>query len=72
MGLLSIYLEKLIHPEKKGLFRTFYKPGTSFYQFSREMQKKHPLIITNQKIESGFFPLIDIFEDTLFGAYILV
>lgn len=72
MGLLSVYFEKLIPPEKKGLFRTYYNPGTSFYQFSREMQKKHPLTITNQKIASGFFPLIDIYEDTLFGAYILV
>lgn len=72
MGLLSIYLEKLIHPEKRGLYKTYYKPGTSFYHFSEEMKNKNPLKITNSKIESGFFPLIDMDEDTRFGAYLLV
>lgn len=72
MGLLSIYFERLIHSEKKGLFRIYYKPGISFYQFSKEMGKKYPLKITNYKIESGFFPLIDISKDTRFGAYIIV
>ena len=72
MGLLSLYLEKLIHPDKKGIYRIFYKPGITFLQFKKDMEKKYPLKISNNKIESGFFPLTDVFEDTLFGAYILV
>jgi hypothetical protein len=36
------------------------------------MAIQYPLRITNNKIESGFFPLIDASENTLFGAYILV
>jgi len=72
MGLLSLQLEKLIHPEKKGIFRTFYKPGKSFCEYVNEMSVKYPLKISNYKIESGFFPLVDANENTLFGAFLLV
>ncbi len=72
MGLLSLYLEKLIHSDKKGIYRIFYKPGITFNQFKNDMEKKYPLKISNNKIESGFFSLTEAFEDTLFGAYILV
>lgn len=72
MGLLSLRLEKLIHPKKKGIYRIFYNPGTTFLAFKKEMENKHPLKILNHKIESGFFPLTEVFDDTLFGAYILV
>jgi hypothetical protein len=72
MGLLSLYLEKLIVHHKKGLFSTYFKPGTSFYQFKKEMEAKHPLVIHNNKIESGFWSLTEAKKDTAFGAYILV
>ncbi len=72
MGLLSLRLEKFVPPEKKGIFRTFYKPGITFHNFKKEMGKKHPLKIINHTIESGFFPLTETSDDTLFGAYILV
>ena len=72
MGLLSLQLEKFIHPNKKGVYKTYYKPGTTFYQFQKIMEKKNPLKITNGKIESGFVALSEAAENTLFGAYILV
>uniref|UniRef100_UPI003217611F hypothetical protein n=1 Tax=uncultured Draconibacterium sp. TaxID=1573823 RepID=UPI003217611F len=72
MGLLSLQLEKHIWEGKKGLFRTFFTPGTSFFQYKKEMEEKHPLRIKENKIESGFFPLTEAQEDTLFGAYLLV
>jgi hypothetical protein len=72
MGLLSLQLEKLIQNNKKGIFRTYYKPGVNFLQFVKTMEEKHPLTIFNHKIESGFFPLTEASETTLFGAYILV
>jgi hypothetical protein len=70
MGLLSLQLEKLIQLSKKGMFRIFYQPGVSFYTFNKEMKKKHPLKISEGKIESGFLALTDAVEDTLFGAYL--
>ena len=72
MGLLSLHLEKFISPNKKGMFRTFYKPGSTFFSFKEEIEKKHPLKLCRHQIESGFFPLTDAVPDTLFGAYILV
>jgi len=72
MGYLSVFLEQLVLPNKKAVFRTHYKPGTTYTQFAEEMNKKHPLILNNSRIESGFFSLIDTKRDTLFGAYILV
>ncbi|MEZ5103622.1 MAG: hypothetical protein R2757_03960 [Draconibacterium sp.] len=72
MGLLSLHLEKLITSGKKGIYRMFYSPGKTFKEFAREMEILHPLVIYNQKIESGFFALTEAFDDSLFGSYILV
>ena len=72
MGLLSLKLEKLVNKNKKGLYRTYFQPGTSFYAFKNEMERKYPLKISEGKIESGFLALTDAQKDTLFGAYILV
>lgn len=72
MGLLALRLEKLINGNKKGMYRTFYQPGTSFYAFSQEMVKKHPLRIVDNKIESGYLPITEPVEGHFFGAYILV
>lgn len=72
MGLLSLYVEKFINPHKKAIFRTWFQPGTSFYTFKKEMEQKHPLVILNNKIESGFYALTDVQEDGQFGAYLLV
>lgn len=72
MGLLSFHFEKLIHSEKKGMFRTYYNPGTTFLQFKNEMELTNPLKIINHKIESGFFALTEACENTSFGAYLIV
>lgn len=72
MGLLSLRFENLLIPETKGLFRTYYDPKLSFYDFSTTMSQKHPLKVLNNKIESGFFPLTDGSQEKYFGAYLLV
>ena len=72
MGLLSLHLEKLLLPEHTGIFRTFYQPGKTYFTFKKEMEKKHPLQLSKDKIEAGFISLTEANEDTLFGAYILV
>jgi hypothetical protein len=72
MGLLSLHLEKLLSPGKKGFFRTFYQPGKSFLTFQEELEIKYPLQIVNQLIESGFYSLTPADEETQFGAFILV
>lgn len=72
MGILSLEIEKLILPNKKGMFRTFYQPGKSFFQFKKEMEIQHPLIVTTHKIESGFLALTEALETTQFGTYVLI
>jgi hypothetical protein len=72
MGTLSLQLEKLVHPDKKAIFRTFYQPGNTYFSFKNEMKKKHLLKLTGNQIKSGFVSLTDAVPDTLFGAYILV
>jgi len=72
MGLLSLQLEKLILPNKKGVFKTFYNPKQTFQEYKIEMEKTWPLKLRNSKIDSGFFPLIPVFENTNFGAFILI
>lgn len=72
MGLLSLQFEKIIHPKEKGIYRTFFKPGTTFFQFKEEMENNNPLKVVDGKIKSGFFPLTEANKDTLFGAYLLV
>lgn len=72
MGLLSLKLEKLIVKDKKAVFRTYYEPGKNFKAFADDMEGRHPLIISNHKIESGFFGLTEVCEQTHFGAYIMV
>lgn len=72
MGLLSLRLETLINKNKKGMFSTYFQPGKSFYTFSKEMNKKYPLKILGNKIDSGFLALTEPANNSLFGAYILV
>ncbi len=72
MGLLSLHLEKLIVPEKKGLYKTYYHPSKSYFIFKQEMEKQFPLELSGNLIKSGFISLVEAKPDTLFGAYILV
>lgn len=72
MGLLSLQLNKLLSPGKKGFFSTFYQPGQSFHSFIKEMKKFYPLRFNDKKIESGFLALTPATEDALFGAYLLI
>ncbi len=72
MGLLALYLEKLVSPEKKAEYRTYFQPGISFYEFKTAMQKKYPARFLNGKLESGFFALTEANENIQFGAYLLI
>lgn len=72
MGLLSLKLEKLISPDKKGMFRTYYNPKQTFYQFKAKMDEKFPPVFKNSKLNSGFFALTPAYKNTSFGAYIII
>ena len=42
MGLLSIYLEKLIDARQPGMFKTYYNKEITFFRFKQKLEKKHP------------------------------
>ncbi|MBN1819242.1 MAG: hypothetical protein JW833_00915, partial [Prolixibacteraceae bacterium] len=72
MGLLSLILRNVIAEGLKGMFRIYYDRGNSFQYFSEKMQKDFPVIIQNNKIRSGFYPLTDLQTDSVFGAYLIL
>ncbi len=72
MGLLSMFAEKLIHPESKGCFMTYYHPAYSYHKFAGEQTKLFPLIISDNRIFKGFLSLTDPSGNSRFGAYLLL
>jgi len=71
MGFVALKIERMLDEKSKGVFRIFYEPGKSFFSFSNEMRTKHPLIITESKIVSGFLALTEPTPEKKFGAYLL-
>lgn len=72
MGLLSLKIQNYLVHGRKGIFSIYYRPGKTFANFQQEMQEKYPLRLHENKIDSGFLALTPVFQDTLFGAYLLV
>lgn len=72
MGMISLRLEKWLGADKKGVYKTFYQPGTSFATFKKMMGQKHPVKISDGKFQSGFLALTPSNESAQFGAYLLV
>ncbi|HKJ80163.1 MAG TPA: hypothetical protein VKA10_11530, partial [Prolixibacteraceae bacterium] len=71
MGLLSLKLQHYLPADKKGILSLYYRPGISFKAFAEKMEQDHPLKISENKLESGFFPLTPTTNDADFGAYLL-
>lgn len=72
MGLLALELEKMVVGGTQAVFRTYFEPGRTFHQFRKEMEKQHPLKISDGGMESGFLALTDSNESSLFGAYLMI
>jgi hypothetical protein len=72
MGHVALNLEQYLHKEVKAIFRTYYDNQKSFFIFARENIQNQPLKLSDGKIASGFIPLTEISEDSIFGAYLSV
>jgi hypothetical protein len=72
MGHVALNLEQYLHKEAKAIFRTYYDNQKSFSIFARENIHNQPLKLSDGKIASGFIPLTEISEDSIFGAYLSV
>ena len=71
MGHIALQLEQHLCIGAKAIFRIYYDNKKPFSVFASENIKQHPLKLSGGKIESGFIPLTDITEDSLFGAYMI-
>jgi len=70
MGILSMQLEKKIHPKSRGNFKLFYERQRNFKNFVLEQKKINPTKILDNKLCSGFLSLIEPNSSKTFGAYI--
>lgn len=72
MGILSLHIEKHIHPQSVGKFELFYgKPG-EYHRFANQKALEHPLKMKQGKLLSGFLSLVEPDETKQFGAYLLL
>ena len=70
MGILSMFLEKKLHPDAKGKFKLFYgKPG-EYLSFVMDKAKLNPIKFQDKQFYSGFIALVEPTEEKKFGAYI--
>jgi len=72
MGILSLYIEKYIHPSSKGYFLIYYNSKCPYSAFVHQQEKKNPIEISDHLITKGFLSLTDYREDCSYGAYIIL
>ena len=69
MGILTLFLEKRIHPKAGGRFELFHGKAGAFEAFAtQQIYLKHPRFLEG-KLYSGFLPLIEPNGQNKFGAY---
>ena len=72
MGMVSMALNEIIHPEATGDFYIFSEQNLSYPQFYKQHIENNPLVLSNSKPIKGFLPLTPVATDTIFGAYALL
>jgi len=70
MGILTMFLERRIHPESNGKFELFFNSANKYHDFVFEQSQLNPPKLKEEKIYSGFSPLVEPNMQNKFGAYI--
>jgi hypothetical protein len=70
MGILTMFLEKRIHPESSGKFELFYGSANKYHDFAGKQSMLNPPVGKEGRIYSGFLPLTEPTIQNKFGAYI--
>jgi len=70
MGILTMFLERRIHPDSIGKFELFYGPANGYCDFVDKQSLLNPPKFKQEKIFSGFLPLVEPNPKNKFGAYI--
>ncbi|MFY9151434.1 MAG: hypothetical protein WAO52_05435 [Prolixibacteraceae bacterium] len=69
MGILGMFLERIIHQESIGIFTLYTGNPGEFKKFALEQSKIKPIRFKEGKICSGFIPLTEPDSKKRFGAY---
>jgi len=69
MGILTMFLERIIHPESEGKFELFYGNEGEFNTFTIEQIHSNGPIFKEGLFYSGFLPLVEPSNKSKFGAY---
>lgn len=70
MGVLSLFLEKKIHPDTRGQFELFYGSPGEYHHMEKEQTRLYPPKFKDGKLCSGFLSLVEPDMHKKFGAYI--
>lgn len=70
MGILTMFLERRIHPDSTGKFELFYGSANRYCDFVDTQLRLNPPKFKQGKIYSGFLPLVEPKAKNKFGAYI--
>lgn len=70
MGILTLLLERKIHPAATGRFELFYGKDLDFKTFAMKNIDLHQPQFLDGKLCSGFLPMVEPNEKNKFGAYI--
>jgi hypothetical protein len=70
MGILTMFLEKRIHPDSTGKFELFYGQANGYCDFVGKQLQLNPPKLKEGKIYSGFLPLAEPNMQNKFGAYV--
>ena len=70
MGILTMFIEKRIHPKSEGKFELFYGSEGDFEAFASKQLKTNQPIFKEGFLYSGFLPLVESTKKSKFGAYI--
>ncbi len=70
MGILTMFLERRIHPDSTGKFELFYGSANGYCDFVDTQLQLNPPKSRQGKIHSGFLPLVEPNAKNKFGAYI--
>jgi len=74
MGIIAINIsQRLIAENSEGYFYIDFNPRENILsELHKEMTQKHPLVLENKRIKSGYFSLCPVTEKTKYRAYLLI
>ncbi|MGQ8338495.1 hypothetical protein ACUNWD_18205 [Sunxiuqinia sp. A32] len=72
MGILSLKLQQLIHPNSTGFYHVFNSTGMTYSDYDKSMKIENPPIFKDGKFWKGFLSLTDSGDSNRFGAYIIL